>query len=90
MEAQAMAVPVLSTALDGITELVIHGETGWLVPEKDPAALEAGLRQLMGDPALRVRLAMAGADRVRQDFSAAPGIDTVAALLSSGAARVAA
>ena len=90
MEAQAMAVPVLSTALDGITELVIHGETGWLVPEKDPAALAGGLWTLLEDPGLRMRLATAGARRVRKDFSANPGIDAVAALLNASVARIAA
>ena len=81
MEAQAFGVPVVSTDISGIPELVSHGETGWLVPEKDPGALAAALRTLFGDADLRGRLAQAGAERVRREFSSEPGIDFIAARL---------
>ena len=55
MEAQAFAVPVLSTDVSGIPELVTHGENGWLVPEKNPQALAEALRLLLADPTLRRR-----------------------------------
>ena len=90
MEAQAMAVPVLSTDLPGIAELVEHGRNGWLVPSKDIRALADRLRTLIGDPELRFRLGSAGATSVRQRFSAAPGIDVVAELLRTSKAGVAA
>ena len=89
MEAQAMAVPVLSTDLPGIAELVENGKNGWLVPSRDPRALAAALRTLIGDPELRVSLGSAGAISVRRKFSAAPGIDVVAGLLRASRASVA-
>lgn len=87
MEAQALAVPVLSTSVSGIPELVTHGETGWLVPERDPVALAAAVTRLIDDEALRLRLAAAGAKRVREKFSCEPGIDFVASLLTASRAR---
>jgi glycosyltransferase involved in cell wall biosynthesis len=87
MEAQAFAVPVLSTAVSGIPELVTHGKTGWLVAERDPAALAAAMQRLLGDSTLRRRLGEAGAARVRRDFSCEPGIDFVAARLRGSLGR---
>jgi glycosyltransferase involved in cell wall biosynthesis len=83
MEAQAFGVPVLSTDVSGIPELVAHGENGWLVPQKDPHALAAAIARLIGDAALRRRLGDAGARSVRERFSSAPGIDFIAALLAA-------
>jgi glycosyltransferase involved in cell wall biosynthesis len=87
MEAQAFAVPVLSTDVSGIPELVTHGENGFLVPQKDPAALAQAIRRLMDDLAFRRRLGDAGAKTVREEFSCEPGIDRVAKLLRKSAAR---
>jgi glycosyltransferase involved in cell wall biosynthesis len=81
MEAQAFGVPVLATDVSGIPELVTHGKTGWLVPERDPHALAEGIRLLIQDTDLRLRLAKAGAKNVRENFSSEPGIDFVAAKL---------
>lgn len=83
MEAQAFAVPVLATDVSGIPELVTHGRTGWLVPERDPEALAAALLRLIDDDALRVRIAEAGAKTVREKFSSEPGIDFVAKQLKA-------
>lgn len=87
MEAQTFAVPVLSTDVSGIPELVAHGENGWLVPQKNPAALAEALRGLLDDSGLRRRLGEAGAKSVRTRFSAVAGIDQVAALLRKSRAR---
>jgi glycosyltransferase involved in cell wall biosynthesis len=81
MEAQAFGVAVLSTETSGIPELVTHGKNGWLVPERDPRALAAALRQLLQDDRLRQKLGAAGAKSVRKEFSSEPGIDLVARLL---------
>ena len=90
MEAQAFGVPVLSTDVSGIPELVTHGENGFLVPQKDPRALADALRLLIEDAGLRRRLGRAGAKNVRERFSAEPGIDFVAQKLGAGRARRAA
>jgi len=87
MEAQAFGVPVLSTDISGIPELVAHGENGWLVPQRDVRALTTALRRLMEDAALRRRLGEAGASSVRERFSSEPGIDFIAALLRKSLAR---
>ena len=87
MEAQAFAVPVLATDVSGIPELVTHGKTGWLVPQRDPAALAEAMQRLIDDDDLRLRLAKAGGRIVREKFSAEPGIDLVATKLNASRAR---
>lgn len=67
VEAMAAGLPVISTAVSGLPELVRDGETGLLVPPEDPAALAAALRRLT-DPALRARFATAGRALVEQEF----------------------
>jgi glycosyltransferase involved in cell wall biosynthesis len=75
MEAQSQRLPVISTAMPAIAELVIDGETGLLTPPDDPARLAEAIARLLQDPALRARVAEAGFRRVRQLFSATAGID---------------
>jgi glycosyltransferase involved in cell wall biosynthesis len=60
IEAMAAGVPVLSTDVGGVADLVTHGETGWLVRAGDPPALAQGVQHLLGNAALRARLAAAG------------------------------
>jgi L-malate glycosyltransferase len=71
LEALASGTPVVATAVDGIPELISHGETGWLVPPRDPDALAAGIAALIRDPALRARLAARGRKRVESGFTSA-------------------
>jgi glycosyltransferase involved in cell wall biosynthesis len=59
IEAMAAGVPVLSTDVGGVADLVTHGETGWLVRAGDPPALAQGIQHLLGNAALRARLAVA-------------------------------
>lgn len=60
IEAMAAGVPVLSTDVGGVADLITHGETGWLVRPGDPSGLAHAIRNLLGDEALRGRLAAAG------------------------------
>jgi glycosyltransferase involved in cell wall biosynthesis len=60
IEAMAAGVPVLSTEVGGVADLVTHGVTGWLVPAGDPAAMAEAIQHLLAVPELRVRLATAG------------------------------
>jgi glycosyltransferase involved in cell wall biosynthesis len=79
MEAQAMALPVLSTNVSAIPELVADGRTGVLVPPEDSTALAKALERLIRDPAERKRLGAAGQERVLSDFGPDAGIDDLAA-----------
>jgi glycosyltransferase involved in cell wall biosynthesis len=69
LEAMASHVPVVASAAGGITDVVVDGESGLLVPPADPDALARALARLHADPELRARLAANGARRVRDEFS---------------------
>ena len=67
-EALAFKVPVVATPVTGIPELVDDGRTGLIVPERDPAALAAAIRELIEDTETARRLAEAGRERVERHF----------------------
>jgi glycosyltransferase involved in cell wall biosynthesis len=69
MEAMAAGLPVVSTRVSGIPELIGEGE-GLLVAERDPAALADALARLLGDAALRERLAGAARRKIEHEFDA--------------------
>lgn len=60
MEAASCARPVVGTDVPGCREVVVEGVTGTLVPVRDPRALAAALRRLIGDKALREMLGAGG------------------------------
>lgn len=60
IEAMMTGLPVVATDIRGAREEVIEGQTGFLVPVRDAAALGAALTRLAGDPALRARMGAAG------------------------------
>ena len=68
LEAMSAARPVVSTRLAGIPELVVHEETGFLVPPGDMIALVEALEQLIRNPELRLRYGRAGRMRIEQHF----------------------
>ena len=81
LEAMACEVPVVASAVGGIPEVVVDGETGWLVPIEvdaeglpvDPTGFALGLatrvNELLGDPAKGRRMGQAGRRRVLEHFS---------------------
>jgi glycosyltransferase involved in cell wall biosynthesis len=69
VEAMAMEVPVVSTDVSGVPELVESGVNGFLVPPRSPQPLAERLRDLLDDPALRRRFAEAGRRKVMGEFS---------------------
>jgi len=69
LEAMAQGRPVVASDVGGLKDLVVHGETGLLVPPGDPVALRAAIVQLLGDRDLRGRLGTAARERVRERFS---------------------
>jgi len=64
LAAMASRLPVVSTKVGGIPELVADGSTGFLVPPGDPKTLATALGKLLGDPALRTRMGEAGRKRI--------------------------
>lgn len=66
LEAMAAGVPVVASRVSGIPEVVVDGETGWLVPAEDPPALASALAHLLGDPAERARRGAARSARCAQ------------------------
>ena len=69
LEAMACARPAVCTAIGGIPEMINHGETGYLVPPKDPQQLAARLVSLLSDPQTARRMGRAGRDRVEAEFT---------------------
>jgi glycosyltransferase involved in cell wall biosynthesis len=61
--------PVVATAVGGLLDLVVDGETGLLVPPRDPAALRSALRRLLSDEQLRQRLGQRARERAAAEFS---------------------
>ncbi len=68
-EAMAHGRPVVASAVGGLLDLVVEGETGLLVPPRDVAALREALERLLADRDLRRRFGEAGRDRIREHFS---------------------
>ena len=66
-EAMAHGRPVVASAVGGLSDLVVDGETGLLVPPGDVAALRSALERLLGDPELRERLGRAARERARAE-----------------------
>ena len=69
LEAMALGVPVIASAAGGNSDIVYPGETGLLVPPLDPAAWTRALERMLGDDALRARVAASGKDLVRREFT---------------------
>jgi glycosyltransferase involved in cell wall biosynthesis len=71
LEAMAVGVPVIASRVSGIPEVVVDGETGWLVPAEDPEALREALEAALGDPVEAARRGAAGRRRVAELFAPA-------------------
>jgi D-inositol-3-phosphate glycosyltransferase len=69
LEAMACAVPPVVSAVGGLRESVVDGETGRHVPPGDPRTLAETLDTLLRDPELRRRLGAAGARRARRHYA---------------------
>jgi len=68
MEYMAAGKPVIATAVGGNTDLVQHGETGWLVEKANADALQSALCALLQDVQMRERMGAAGRVKVLKDF----------------------
>ncbi len=81
MEAMASGLPVISTPLAGIPEMVEPGVTGLLVPPDDPVALAAAIDGLLRQPAEARLLGARGRERAAEKFSIETNVRLLAAIL---------
>lgn len=84
VEAMAMGVPVVTTAVGGTTELVHDGENGITVPPGDANAMAHAIQQIAKDPELAERFSRAGRTTVEQGY----GSDRSAKAIASALTRV--
>ncbi len=80
MEAMSHAVPVVATDISGCRDLVVTGETGYLVPVGDRAGFARYTNKLLDDRELARRLGEAGRARVLAEFSVEKMVERHAAL----------
>jgi glycosyltransferase involved in cell wall biosynthesis len=69
LEAMAFGLPVIATRVNGVPEAVADGQTGLLVPSRDPDALAAAIKRLGSDADLRQRMGDAGRNVVAERFT---------------------
>ena len=74
-EASACGTVVVGSVHGGTPEIVEHGVTGLLAPERDPAGLADHLLALARDPRLRARLAAAAVDKMRREYDLQDSVD---------------
>jgi glycosyltransferase involved in cell wall biosynthesis len=67
-EASAIGLPVVATRHNGIPDVVKHGETGFLVPERDVDEMADRITELARDPQLRNQFGEAGRRHIMQNF----------------------
>jgi len=71
LDAMAAGLPVIASSVGGIPELVVDGETGWLIPPADVEALVFRLRPMLRNPEQRRSMGAAAQARVRDHFNLA-------------------
>jgi len=81
MEAMAAGLPVVSTSVGGIPEMVIQNETGFLVPAGDVAALAGAIERLFDEIGLAQRLGEGGFQRAKELFSIQKNVRSLLALI---------
>jgi len=69
MEAMAREIPVISTTVSGIPELIDHEQNGLLVPEKDATAFANAMQQLLDKPELGPIWGQHGRQKIEREFN---------------------
>ncbi|MCU0498368.1 MAG: glycosyltransferase [Anaerolineae bacterium] len=80
LEAMSQAIPIIGSTASAIPEVVAQGQTGLLVPPRDPEALSEAMRVLLQDKPLRMHLGLLGEERLETLFSAANMVDRTLSL----------
>ena len=68
IEALTFKTPVVASDVGGISDVIIDGKTGLLVPEKDPEQLAKAINRILSDNALAKRLGEAGCEHAKSYF----------------------
>ena len=87
IEASACALPVVVSDVGGLPEVVRDGETGLVVPRDDVPALQAALKRLVLDPALREQLGRRGRAHVAATYEWGHGVDVMERCYANTIAR---
>jgi colanic acid/amylovoran biosynthesis glycosyltransferase len=82
MEAMSASVPVVSTHVAGIPEMVVHGETGYLVTEGDCDALASAIRTLLEDPTAAEKIGERGRALAQEKFDISVTVGSLRSLLT--------
>jgi len=82
LEASASGIPAVSTKLSGIPEIVVDGETGYLVAPGDAAALADAMEKVLRDPESGARLGRAGRHRAEELFDLRANVARLAGWLT--------
>jgi len=69
LEAMAARLPIIASNISALPEIVVNGETGYLVPPGDVNLLSVRMKKLIEDAALRAEMGAAGRARLETDFS---------------------
>ena len=69
LEAMALGLPVVTTDVAGAKELVVNGETGFVVPQKNAQEIADAILRILDDTQVKRRLGQAGRDQVEREFS---------------------
>jgi glycosyltransferase involved in cell wall biosynthesis len=64
----ASGLPIVTTRMPALVEVLVDGENGVYVPERDPVALAAALKKLAADRQLRQRMGERSLERIRTGF----------------------
>ncbi len=80
LEAGACGKPVVASRVGGIPDVVIDGETGFLVPPGDPDALAAAMMRLLEDPDLRRRMGARAREHMGEKFDARTMVEEIVKL----------
>ncbi|MDZ4260775.1 MAG: glycosyltransferase [Pseudomonadota bacterium] len=85
LEAMALGVPVVSTRVTGIPEIIDDRQTGLLVEERDAEGLAAALAELLQSPALRQQCSSGAQEKVTRQFNAAKNVKQLNACFCASA-----
>lgn len=83
LQAMQLAKPVVATRVGGLPEVVIHRETGLLVPKEEPDEMAQVMMEILRDPALDSAMGQRGRERAEQVFSFERMVDEYEALYQS-------